>query len=160
MTKVIDSVLLIDKFEQKCVVFKGMLQSLRLKYHIQTIDIDQSLSNNSIYEHKCLENIKKLYKQAGKCDNKQQFKDILEVAMVSNPEGFTNDSPISPMKSTPVKKPGAQKSLCMFTNILDVKKMISVDLELLNLSARQLNMEIHHGHLNKSEKGIQKLMNR
>ena len=26
------------------------------------------------------------------------------------------------MKPTPVKKPSAQKSLCMFTNILDVNK--------------------------------------
>ena len=56
--KVIAYVLSIDKFEKQCVVLKGMLQSLRLKDHIQTIGIDQSLINNSIYEHKCLENIK------------------------------------------------------------------------------------------------------
>ena len=61
MTNVIDSVLSMDKFEQQCVVLKDMLQSPRLKVHVHTIDIDQSLSNNSIYEHKCLENIKKLY---------------------------------------------------------------------------------------------------
>ena len=42
--------------------------------------------------------------------------------MVSTPEGFTNDSPISTMKSTLVKKQRARKSLCLFTNILDVKK--------------------------------------
>ena len=42
--------------------------------------------------------------------------------MVSTPEGFTDNSPISNMKRTPVKKPRAQKSLCMFTNILDVNK--------------------------------------
>ena len=30
--------------------------------------IDLSLDNNTIYEHKCLKNIKQLYKQAGKCD--------------------------------------------------------------------------------------------
>ena len=42
--------------------------------------------------------------------------------MVSNTEVFTDNSPISPMKLTPVKKPLAQKSLCLFTNILDVKK--------------------------------------
>ena len=67
--------------------------------------------------------------------------------MVSTPEGFTNDSPISPMKSTPVKKPRAQKSLCLSTNILDVKrKLLPVKLGLINLSARQLNMEVHHGH--------------
>ena len=71
MTKVIDYVLSIDTFEQQCVVLKGMLQSSRLKYHVKTIGIDQSLSNNSLYEHKCLENIKKLYKHAGKCDYKR-----------------------------------------------------------------------------------------
>ena len=62
MNKVIDYVLSIDTFEQKCVVLKGMLQSPRLKDHVQTIGIDQSLSNNAIYEHKFLENIKTLYK--------------------------------------------------------------------------------------------------
>ena len=41
--------------------------------------------------------------------------------MVYNPELFTNNSPISPMKSTPVKKLRAQKLLCIFTNVLDVK---------------------------------------
>ena len=42
--------------------------------------------------------------------------------MISNPEGFTDNSPIYPMTSTPVKKPSTIKSLCLFTNILDVKK--------------------------------------
>ena len=69
MTNVIDYVLSIDTFEQQCVVLKGMLQSPRIKYNVQTIGIDQSLSNNDLYEHKCLQNIKKLHKQAGKCDN-------------------------------------------------------------------------------------------
>ena len=41
--------------------------------------------------------------------------------MVSTPKGFTDNIPISPMISTPVKKPTARKSLCLFTNILDVK---------------------------------------
>ena len=97
MTKVIDSVLSIDKFEQQCVMLKYMLQSLRLKEHAHTIGIHPYLSNNAIYEHKCLENIKKLYKQSGKCDDQKQFKGIIE-------------------------KPCARKSLCMFTNILDVNK--------------------------------------
>ena len=98
-----------------------MLQSPRLKYHVQTIGIDQYLRKNALYEHKCLENMKKLYKQAGKCDYQQPFKDILEDAIVSTPGGFTDDSPISPMTSTSVKKPSARKPLCIFTNILDVK---------------------------------------
>ena len=55
-----------------------MLQSLRLKYYVQTIGIDQSLSNNDLYEHKCLENINKLYKRSGKFDDQQQSKDILK----------------------------------------------------------------------------------
>ena len=54
MTKVIDSVLSIDRFEKQYVVLKGMLQSTRLNDHVKTIGIDQSLSNNAIYEHKCL----------------------------------------------------------------------------------------------------------
>ena len=86
LTKVIDYVLSIDTFEQQCVVLKSMLRSLPLKDHVQTIGIHPSLSNNALYEHKCLENIKKLYKQAGKCDDQQQFKDIIETAMVSTPE--------------------------------------------------------------------------
>ena len=56
-----------------------------------------------------LKNIKKIYKQAGKCDDHQQFKYILGAAMISIPEGFTDDIPISPMTSTPVKKPRARK---------------------------------------------------
>ena len=41
--------------------------------------------------------------------------------MVSTPERFTNYIPVYSMTSTPVKKPSARKSLCIFTNILDVK---------------------------------------
>ena len=122
MTKVIAFFLSIDTFEQQFAVLKGMLQSLRLKDHLQTIGIEQYLSNNAIYEHKCLENIKKIYKHAGKCDNQKQFKDIPGAAMVYTPEGFTDCSPISPMTSAQVKKPSARKSLCLFTNILEVKK--------------------------------------
>ena len=157
MTKVIDSVLKIDKFEQKCVVLKDMLQSPRLKYHVHTIGIHRSLSKKSIYEHKCLEKIKRLYKQAGKCEYQQQFKYIVEDAMVSTPEVFTDNSPISPMNTTPIKKPSTLKSMCMFNNILDVnKKLLTIKLELLNLSARRLNMEIHYGSSNKIEKYTKK----
>ena len=69
----------------------------------------------------CLKNIKTLYKKSGKCDDHQQFKHILGADMVSTPEVFINSSTIYPMKSTPVKKPNAQKSLCMFNKILEVK---------------------------------------
>ena len=66
--------------------------------------------------------IKILYKQAGNCDDQQQLKDIIEAGMVSTPEGFTNNRPISPMPSTPTKKPSARKPLCLFTKIFEVKK--------------------------------------
>ena len=39
--KVIDCVILIDTFEQQCVLIKGMLKSQSLKYHMKTIGIDQ-----------------------------------------------------------------------------------------------------------------------
>ena len=83
ITKVIYCALLIYIFEQQCVVLKGMLQSKRIKYHMKTIGIDQSLRNSALFEHICLQNIKNLYKHTGKCDNQQQLKDIIEDAMVS-----------------------------------------------------------------------------
>ena len=41
MTKVVDSILSVDTFEQQFAVLKGMLQCLRLNYHMETIGIDQ-----------------------------------------------------------------------------------------------------------------------
>ena len=89
---------------------------------MKTIGIDQSSSNNSLFGHIRLQNINKLYNHADKCDDQKQLKDILDAAMVSTPEGFTNNSPRSTMTPTPVKKPSARKSPCLFTNISDVKK--------------------------------------
>ena len=65
-------------------------------------------------------------KTFGKCDKQQQLKDILEAAMVSHPEGFADNSTIPPMTPTPVNKPSAWKSLCLFTNILDVKNKTAI----------------------------------
>ena len=42
--------------------------------------------------------------------------------MISTSEVFNNNRPISLMTTSPVKKPSARKSLCMFTNILYVNK--------------------------------------
>ena len=69
-----------------------------------------------------MNNIKKIYQHAGKCDDQQKLKDILDAAMVSTPEGVTDDSHKVPMTLTPSKKPSASKSLCLFTNTLNVKK--------------------------------------
>ena len=60
------------------------------------------------------------------CDNQHQLKDILESAMVSTTEGFIDNSTRCPMTPKPVKKPSARKSLCIFTNILNVKKITAI----------------------------------
>ena len=67
-------------------MIKGMSQSLRLKYHMNTIGIDQSLSKSAPFEHKCLQKINKVYKHSGKYDDQQKFKVILEADMVYTPE--------------------------------------------------------------------------
>ena len=126
MTKVIYSVILIGKIEQRCVLLNGMLQSLRLKYCVKTIGIEKLMRNNDLFEHKCIQNTKKLCKYRGKCDNQQQLKYILEAAMGSTPEGFTDNNPISPITQTACKEPSARKLLCLFTNILDVKNKTAI----------------------------------
>ena len=46
--------------------------------------------------------------------------------MVSTPEGFTDNSTRSTMNPTKIKRLSARKPLCIFTNILDVKKKTSI----------------------------------
>ena len=50
MTKVIYFVLSVDTFEEQWFALKVIFKSPRLKYHVQTIGIDPSLSKNTIYE--------------------------------------------------------------------------------------------------------------
>ena len=88
---------------------------------MKTIGIDQSSYTRYSFEHRCMNNIKKIYQHAGKCDDQQNLKDVLEAAILSSPEGFTENSPNMPMPPTPVKKPSASRSLCLFTKILAVK---------------------------------------
>ena len=98
-----------------------MLQSSRLEDHMKTIGIDQTSFTRSSFEHRCVNNIKNIYQHVGKCDDKQKLKGIIDAAILSTPKGFTDNIPNVPMTSTPVKKPSARKSLCIFTKILDVK---------------------------------------
>ena len=74
------------------------------------------LSNSVIYEHRCLENIKKLYKYDGKCEDQHQYKDVIEAAMVSTPEGFTDHGPISPGQYMTVKKSSAKITPSIFSS--------------------------------------------
>ena len=60
--------------------------------------------------------------------------------MVSNPEVFTDNISISSMTSTQFKKPRAQKSVCLFPNILDVKKTATRRVGAAKSKPRQLNL--------------------
>ena len=79
-----------------------------------------------MYEHRCLENINKLYKYSVKCDDQLQFKEILESSMVSTTEIFTDNNPMSPGPPMIVKKCSERKSIRLFTEVLDVKKKTTV----------------------------------
>ena len=81
--------------------------------------------------------------------------------MVYTPEGFIENSPISPITSTPTKKPNARKSLCMFTNILEVKnKTAKRQVGSAKFKQKAIKFVNKPWALKKSEKGIPKLMNR
>ena len=81
-----------------------MLQSPRLEDIMNNIGIDQSLCNRYSLEHKFLNNIKYIYQHAGKCDDQQNLKYVLDAAMVSTSEEVIDDSPNVPMISTAAKK--------------------------------------------------------
>ena len=49
-----------------------------------------------------MNNIKKIYQHAGKCDDQQNLKDIIDAAILSTPEGVTDNSPNVHMASKPV----------------------------------------------------------
>ena len=59
-----------------------------------TIGVDQLLSNSDLEEHRCLENIKKLYKSAGKCDNQSQYNSIINSTMVSTYDILIENIPL------------------------------------------------------------------
>ena len=91
-----------------------------------TIEVKQSLSTSEIYEHISQESIKKLCKSSGKCDNQQHYKAILGASMVSIPEGFTENIPMSPRQSVTVKNPSARKSLRKFLDTLEAKSKTAI----------------------------------
>ena len=74
-----------------------MLQSAHLEYHMKTIGIEQSLFTKYYFEHRCMNNIKKIYQHAGNCDDQQNTKDIIDADIISTPEGVTYNSPNVPM---------------------------------------------------------------
>ena len=126
---------------------------------MDTIGIDQSSFARSSFDHICMNNIKRIYQHAGKCDNQQNLKDIIDAAILSTPEGVTDNSPSVHMKLKPVKKTSARKSLCLFTNILDVKPT-TAKRRFVAAKSRHKSMKVCNSLWTKKqkEKGIQKSM--
>ena len=60
---------------------------------MKTISIDQSSFTRSYFEHICMNNIKKIYQHAGKCDDQKNLKDIIYAAVLYTAEGVTDNSP-------------------------------------------------------------------
>ena len=50
---------------------------------MKNIGIDQSSFARSYFEHRCMNNIKKIYQHAGKYDDKQNLKDIIDAGILS-----------------------------------------------------------------------------
>ena len=117
---------------------------------------NQWLEQTHTHTHKYVfKNTNKIYQHAGKCDHQNKFKNIIEASMVSNPEWLTDNSTKYTINQTQVKKPSATKSLCLLTNILDVKKtLLSVKSDILNQGARQLNQELRCGQTKESKKKV------
>ena len=92
-------------------------QSPRLEYNMKTMGIEQSWSNRLYVEHKCLDNIKKIYQHSGRCYDQQNLKYIIDAVMVPTPEEVTDFSPSLHITQTTIKKTSSIKSLFLFTNI-------------------------------------------
>ena len=60
---------------------------------MKTIGIDQYSFAGSSFEHRCMNNIKKIYQHAGKCDDQQNLKNIIDDAILSTTEGVADNSP-------------------------------------------------------------------
>ena len=108
-----------------------------------------------------MNNTKKIYQHAGKCDDQQNLKDIIYADILSTPEGVTDNSPNVHMTTTPFKKPSASKSLCLFTNILDVQPK-TAKRRFVAAKYRRKSMKLCNSlwTKNQNEKGIQKSMSR
>ena len=72
------------------------------------------------------EKIKKLCKYDGKWYYQQHYKTNIEAAMLSNPEGFNDNIPMSPGTYMTFKKTSSRKTLNQFSEVLDVKQKTPV----------------------------------
>ena len=96
------------------------------------IGIEQQLSNSALYDHRCLGIIKKLYKYAGKFDDKHEYKYIIKANIVSTPEGLTENNPMNVGMWVTMKKPSERNPPSHFFALLDVtQKLLSTEWGLL-----------------------------
>ena len=102
-------------------MIKGVFQSCHLKTYIITIVIEQQLGKSALYDHRCFENIKTLYKSAQKCYGQQKYKAIIESSIVSTPEGLSDNSPMDMGTSKHINIPCSWKSPNKISKILNVK---------------------------------------
>ena len=75
-----------------------------------------------MYNTRCLKIVNKLYISAGKCENQQQYKAIIEAEIFSTREIFTEISTMSPGPFLTIRNISERKSLHQFTEVLDDKK--------------------------------------
>ena len=132
-----------------------MLQASRLEDNMKTIGIDQSSFTRSSFEHRCMNNLKKINQHADKCDDQQNIKDIIDAAILSNPEGYIDKNPNMPMPSTPVNKPSV-RNYCVFspTYWMLNQKQQNVVFGLQNPNAKPQKLVITCIPRKQNEKGI------
>ena len=73
------------------------------------IGLNQLLRNSAMCEHRCLENINKLYKSSVKIDNKQNYKYMIESVMVPTTKEITNNIAMDIDTSENLKNPSARE---------------------------------------------------
>ena len=92
-----------------------------------------------------------------KCYEQQHSKDIIESAMVSNPERFTDNSTMSPSQYVTVKNPCARKPPQQFyTHYNSNLRLMSAGFVLINQSAKQSELEACCGPVYQSDSSKQK----
>ena len=67
--KVVENILIVVSFDNKCVVLSIFLKRKQLKNHAVIIRADQKSTRIIFYYHKYLENTKKLYAKVGFFDD-------------------------------------------------------------------------------------------
>ena len=73
-----------------------------------------------------MEQINKLYKSAGKCDDQKQYKSILEATMVSTYEGLTENISLDVDTLVTLNNPSARNLLSKILTLLDVTQKTAV----------------------------------